>query len=73
VEQHVQDGGFQNRGVLHLFSGGGSASEDENACPNDGSDAKRSKGDPAERFLESFFWVFGIGNQLIDVFAAEEL
>ena len=52
---------------------GGGASEHKNARPDDGADAKSSQGDPTERFFEAFFWMFGIGNQLVDILAAEEL
>jgi hypothetical protein len=72
IDDHVERLGVQEGRSLKEFSGGGGAGEDENAGTDDGADAQRGERPGAQRFAEAVGRVLGIGDQLVDRFAAED-
>ena len=73
VEQNVEQGSFENRGLHNLFAGSGRSGEHENAGADDGANPERCQAEPAKGFLEALLRVFGIGQQLVDALDSEEL
>ena len=73
IDDHIERLRVQEGRRLKEFSGGGGACEYENAGTDDGADAQRGERPGAQRFAEPVFGVLGIGDQLVDRFAAEQL
>src|SRR5437016_3059517 len=72
VQQDVDQRGLEQRGILHHFSVGRGAGENEYPRANDRADAQSGQAQHAQRFLQPALGGVGIGNQLINALNAEE-
>ena len=73
MDQLFEKGSIQDRFSLQGLPCDGGADYSENSGAYDGANAEGGKAEPAERFLEADFGVFGIGEELVDTLAVEEL
>ena len=64
--------GVEDRGNFKLLSGDGSADDREDARTDDGPDAEGGQAEPTERFFQPNFWVFRIGEKLVDALTTKE-
>ncbi len=73
IDDYVERLRVQEGRSLEIFSGGGGPGKNENAGTDDGADTKSGQRPRAQRFAEAVFRVLGVGDQLVDGLAAENL
>src|SRR5579862_939902 len=73
VDEIFKQRSIQNRAELHFLARDRSADHGENSRANHCTDAERRQADRPKRLLQPFVGLLRIGDQLVDVFGAEDL